>query len=252
LISDGKTGKYLKYAIGEIVLVVIGILIALQINNWNQDRFTEIQVKANLLNLTEAIKQDYDLLKKIEEINDFRYNSIYQVLKWTKIPINDIDSIPIVLSGKSIWEVAIPETYDPEFFQKTILYIGRPRVMIVQSYAMEEFKSTGLYSQMNNQHLKNLLNEYYAGLEWFFGYDLKSDADDITYLSHYVRDKYNLRLDDIPTLNEPMELIRNDAGFIVRLRNVMSGANWRIFGANTSKMRAEVLLDELKKEINKD
>ena len=33
--ETGKTGKYLKYAIGEIVLVVIGILIALQINNWN-------------------------------------------------------------------------------------------------------------------------------------------------------------------------------------------------------------------------
>jgi len=38
LLSEGKTGKYLKYAIGEIVLVVIGILIALQINNWNENR----------------------------------------------------------------------------------------------------------------------------------------------------------------------------------------------------------------------
>ena len=36
--SENKTGKYLKYAIGEIVLVVIGILIALQINNWNENR----------------------------------------------------------------------------------------------------------------------------------------------------------------------------------------------------------------------
>ena len=36
--EENKTGKYLKYAIGEIVLVVIGILIALQINNWNEER----------------------------------------------------------------------------------------------------------------------------------------------------------------------------------------------------------------------
>jgi len=38
LLSKGKTGKYFKYAFGEIILVVIGILIALQINNWNEQR----------------------------------------------------------------------------------------------------------------------------------------------------------------------------------------------------------------------
>ena len=37
LLSEGKTKTYLKYAIGEIALVVIGILIALQINNWNTE-----------------------------------------------------------------------------------------------------------------------------------------------------------------------------------------------------------------------
>ena len=38
LLGEGKTGKYFKYAIGEIVLVVIGILIALSINNWNEGK----------------------------------------------------------------------------------------------------------------------------------------------------------------------------------------------------------------------
>ncbi|MBK8633970.1 MAG: hypothetical protein IPN72_10580 [Saprospiraceae bacterium] len=36
LLAEGKTSKYLKYAIGEIILVVIGILIALSINTWNK------------------------------------------------------------------------------------------------------------------------------------------------------------------------------------------------------------------------
>ena len=36
--EQNKTGKYLKYAIGEIFLVMIGILLALQINNWNENR----------------------------------------------------------------------------------------------------------------------------------------------------------------------------------------------------------------------
>lgn len=47
-------GKYLKYAVGEIVLVVIGILIALSINNWNEDR--KDQEKAS--ELTEKLKQE--------------------------------------------------------------------------------------------------------------------------------------------------------------------------------------------------
>ncbi|WCO02219.1 hypothetical protein [Psychroserpens ponticola] len=45
LLSEGKTPKYFKYAVGEIILVVIGILIALQINNWNQDRLNQLEKK---------------------------------------------------------------------------------------------------------------------------------------------------------------------------------------------------------------
>lgn len=48
LLSEGKTGKYLKYAIGEIILVVIGILIALQINNWNENRNNISQAEKHL------------------------------------------------------------------------------------------------------------------------------------------------------------------------------------------------------------
>ena len=48
ILSEGKTGKYFKYAIGEIVLVVIGIVIALQLNNWNESRKNEDEFKAVL------------------------------------------------------------------------------------------------------------------------------------------------------------------------------------------------------------
>ena len=58
LINDGKTSNYLKYAIGEIVLVVVGILIALQINNWNHDRQDKISELNFYLNFKEQLAED--------------------------------------------------------------------------------------------------------------------------------------------------------------------------------------------------
>jgi hypothetical protein len=43
LVTENKFSKYMLYAIGEITLVVIGILIALQINNWNENRNNHIE-----------------------------------------------------------------------------------------------------------------------------------------------------------------------------------------------------------------
>ena len=49
--ASGTIRKYLIYAIGEIALVVIGILIALQINNWNESRKSQESRKKNFNNL---------------------------------------------------------------------------------------------------------------------------------------------------------------------------------------------------------
>ena len=58
LLSEGKTTNYLKYAIGEIVLVVFGILIALQINNWNEDSKLRNQERVYLQRLLLENQQD--------------------------------------------------------------------------------------------------------------------------------------------------------------------------------------------------
>lgn len=51
LLTQGNTWRYLKYAVGEIILVVIGILIALQVNNWNENRKTKIEERKLLQQL---------------------------------------------------------------------------------------------------------------------------------------------------------------------------------------------------------
>ena len=67
LMEKNRTGKYLKYAIGEIVLVVIGILIALQINNWNNNVANKKIEKNIIENLNVEFKQNKSSLQ--ESIN---------------------------------------------------------------------------------------------------------------------------------------------------------------------------------------
>ncbi|MCA0154406.1 DUF6090 family protein [Winogradskyella vincentii] len=74
LISENKMGKYFKYAIGEILLVVIGILIALQINNWNNKRVEEARADKFLQKLKTQLK--YNIIKTEERIKEF--DSIYK------------------------------------------------------------------------------------------------------------------------------------------------------------------------------
>ncbi len=58
LLTENKFSKYLVYAIGEIILVVIGILIALQINNWNEDKKNQKLIAAYKKSLLENLVQD--------------------------------------------------------------------------------------------------------------------------------------------------------------------------------------------------
>ena len=58
LLNEGKTSKYFKYALGEIILVVIGILIALQVNNWNTQRKSNIRKEAYINTLIIDLKKD--------------------------------------------------------------------------------------------------------------------------------------------------------------------------------------------------
>ena len=81
--ETGKTGKYFKYAIGEIILVVIGILIALQINNWNENKKLDTKRKDYYAQLLDDLNNDKIFAKKIiKEFSDHqkdykKYTSSY-------------------------------------------------------------------------------------------------------------------------------------------------------------------------------
>ena len=65
LLDSGRLRKYLVYALGEIILVVIGILIALQINNWNEDRKNQQTQFKYLMDIKNELAQNVDLMERL-------------------------------------------------------------------------------------------------------------------------------------------------------------------------------------------
>jgi len=92
LMEQNKTAKYFKYAIGEIILVVIGILIALQINKWNEakiDRKTETQA---LINLKAEFDKNQELLEDIMNIKQKHEDQgrvFLEIISNSNIPISE-------------------------------------------------------------------------------------------------------------------------------------------------------------------
>jgi hypothetical protein len=80
LVSENKGMAYLRYAIGEIILLVIGILIALQINNWNEGRKNAVVEEEIISNLHEEFSQNKLVLKQVRDVLDKSEKSCYQVM----------------------------------------------------------------------------------------------------------------------------------------------------------------------------
>ena len=74
--EKGKTGKYFRYAIGEIILVVIGILIALSINTWNENNKSEKEAKFQLSKLRDNLKSDKAQLNEVISSNSTYTNNL--------------------------------------------------------------------------------------------------------------------------------------------------------------------------------
>ncbi|MBU3822025.1 hypothetical protein KO566_08140 [Flavobacteriaceae bacterium XHP0103] len=117
LLKEGKTTNYLKYAIGEIILVVIGILIALQINNWNEKRKSNKEAHEVLLSLQEDFQTNISLIKQnSDRVKNMSYNTskLIETIDRENINVNP-DSLGyyIVVGGGSWWrEQTRSNTYD--------------------------------------------------------------------------------------------------------------------------------------------
>lgn len=137
LLTKNKTGKYLKYAIGEIVLVVIGILIALSINNWNENRKSNIEVNNYLALMGEELQQDKLFYIKLISENKKRLDYL------------------ISLSNGSF------ENLNLELALENIAYNFAPRNF---GSAYNALKENGKLISLNNKELRNQMVYYYEDL----------------------------------------------------------------------------------------
>jgi len=138
LLAEGKTANYIKYAIGEIVLVVIGILIALQINNWNQDRID----RKNEMKLLKEITNDLDIT--IADLENTMIN-VKQRFDSTIVFLEYIDAqIPFENKMSSAYE-----------------YMNGPRWFYPRTITYENLKSNGI-TKITNDSIKIKLAEVFG------------------------------------------------------------------------------------------
>ncbi|WP_282041919.1 DUF6090 family protein [Winogradskyella flava] len=144
LIQENKMGKYFKYAIGEILLVVIGILIALQINNWNNNRIDGKREATYIKNIKRDLNNQ---LKAIELQMDFE-NEVGEYCNIALQHYNKTNTLKI-----------------DSTFANALGSITSRRTFLNPNPAYTELISSGNIELIKNEKFKDKLINYYQELE---------------------------------------------------------------------------------------
>lgn len=160
LLSEGKTTKYFKYAIGEIVLVVIGILIAISINNWNESIKTQEKVDLFLTSLKSDLINDLSSISDIIKIQEDRIKALEELISLGNNP-----EVKEILENNNTDELSIGRNWT--FFPLTGAY--------------KAASGTGLIESLKNENLKkdiiNLYEYYYIRIK--YNGQLTDDRNDL-------------------------------------------------------------------------
>jgi len=176
LISENRFSKYLMYAVGEIFLVVIGILLALQVNNWSQKRF-ELGLETEYMErLKKDLKEDILRFRNYQNSSLSIKRDVLELLS-SATDVEDIISNPLI-NGENLSISA---------------YSGLPET---QSTTYEELKNSGGIRLIRNQDIRLILDDYYDSHEIMSGILQKSPGlyKEILYGSLPGKSTYNSRV----------------------------------------------------------
>lgn len=144
-LAKNKMGNYFKYAIGEIVLVMIGILLALQVNNWNENRKNKAIEQVYLNRLFNDLKKDHETLLFSMGNAKARTKQINQLTEAIKTPDSLFSNPGLIIESieKVTWRSYLPLS--------RIVY--------------DELRSSGNMAILESDKLREQLASYYAFAE---------------------------------------------------------------------------------------
>lgn len=154
LISE-KSRKYVFYAMGEVALVVIGILIALQVNNWNEDRKLarlEISYYENLLEDLESDSLEYVFKKENADYNNSKILNILDFIG-NDYEMEDISMRTINWRGVDYEDIAA--------LVMSLAQAGFVQFPQINDNTITDLRSTGNIKLLSNEQLKDQILLYY-------------------------------------------------------------------------------------------
>jgi hypothetical protein len=146
LINEGKTSKYFKYAIGEIILVVIGILIALSVNNWSQDNKDRKLGEDYLLRIHRDLVQDTISFRQIITSNNVLREDIKRLFDTLYHGVHNIKQVKYM---GSIYDRALDQVFSPnDNTYKGMINLGT--LGLIQNIELKE-EIVDLYSEYDQK-----------------------------------------------------------------------------------------------------
>lgn len=190
LLNEGKTTRYLKYAIGEIVLVVIGILIALQINNWSQEsNNSKLELKA---------------LKNLKEDFDFNLSELYRV---DSLNTKNIRSCLLILNHTG-------SRYSEDFNLNNYLNdAGASPDYVPKTGFLNDLISSGNLGLIKNSTLRNLLSSWPALMNVLELREEASEKSDFALIEFIIKNGSWLDVDEAIGFKNSLNIILPKSGF---------------------------------------
>lgn len=234
LISENKFTKYLIYAVGEIILVVIGILIALWINNINEDNKSNEKER---LALAEIVS---DLEYSIHDLNKTKNEGKYSTIK----SIESLETLIEVMEKKEPYRDSLGVYFDVAF-----------------SYDEADFKISGYNSLssigtdlVQNPAIRSSIGEFYTSIipDYEEAYDeIRQDFHE--YMLDYLRKDF-INQDEEPSkrliVPNDFENLKNDTEFIQSLRTFLDVKKYYVNKLNLTLDQADLLKSYIESYIN--